>query len=154
MSGHREIRALIAGKLRSIVTEPVYEFERFAATEKTFRALYQAGETLAGWHIRRTGRREDAENNEVFTEWEMRGVRALDDSAESELLLDDQVDLVLAAFRSDPTLGRKLIYPKSKDDVVPQLADSGPVMFCGVLCHAVKLKYTTRTAIDTDRPWD
>lgn len=155
MSEHRIIRQAIAAKLQSVVgIGNVFEFERFCDKEKPFRDLYAAGASLEGWHIRRVGRREDAANNEVFTDWEIRGFKALADADETELIFDDRIDAINDAFRADPTLGRVVLYPKDDAPVVPELADSGPVMFSGVLCHACKLKLTTRTVDDADRPWD
>ncbi|UCV13770.1 hypothetical protein [Quatrionicoccus australiensis] len=152
---NREIRRAIAAKLLSVAgIGNVFEYERAAANEKAFRELYATDENLLGWHIRRVGRKEDAVNAEVLTDWEIRGFKAIQDAVASELAFDDLIDDILDAFRADPTLGKVLLYPRDKSNSIPDLADSGPVMFCGVLCHAAKLKFTTRTAELSVKPWD
>lgn len=152
---NRVIRSAIAAKLQSVTgIGNVFEYERYAAGEKDFRLLYASDESLLGWHIRRVGRKEDAANSEVLTEWEIRGFKAFQDAAASELAFDDLIDDILAAFRADPTLGKVLLYPRDKSSGIPDLADSGPVMFGGVLCHAAKLKFTTRTLETSVKPWE
>lgn len=155
MSEHRILRTAIAAKIQSLPNVgQVHLYERYAAAEKALRAIYATGDRMIGWLIRRTGRREDAAHDEVYTDWEIRGYLAFDDAAESELQIDDLVDSIIDAFRMDPRLGRLLLTPKDKASIVPDLADSGPCMFAGVLCHGVKLTYTTRTEAGLGRTWE
>lgn len=144
------IRRAIAEKMRTVAgVGVVHEYERYAKTERDFRALYGNNDVLLGWHIRRVSRREKLGFNEVECGWEIRGFRSLSDADASELAFDDLVDAVLDAFRDDVRLGGVLLTPRDDADAVPTLQDSGPVMFCGVLCHSVRLKLTTRTWCDS-----
>lgn len=155
MSEHVDLRTAIATKLASIAgIGQVHRYERYAKDEATFREFYAAGDRLQGWHVRRVGRRESAGSNEVLTTWELRGFMAIDDAAASELLFEDLIDRILDAWRDDPKLGGAVLYPRDGADPVPQIEDSGPALFCGVLCHSVRLKLVTRTVRDAARPWD
>ena len=104
--------------------------------------------------MRRVARREDAKNNEVLTTWEVRGFRGIEDAAETELAFDAVIDVIGDAFRADPTMGRVVLYPADDQQAVPELVDSGPAMFTGVLCHAARLRLVTRHVLDAERPWD
>lgn len=163
MSEHATIRAAIVAKLKTVAgIGQVFDYERYAKTDKDFRELYAAGERVLGWHVRRVARREDAENNEVMTDWEIRGFMGLEDASASELAFDDLVDAICDAWRADPTLignaspsaRGAVLYPRDNTPVVPELADAGPALFAGVLCHSARLKLTTRTVRDAGRPWD
>lgn len=155
MSEHLTIRAAIIAKLQAVAgIGQVYAFERYAKDDAAFRALYATGDRLLGWHVRRVARREDADNNEVMTDWEIRGFMGMEDASETELLFDSLIDGIHDAWRADPTLGRVLLFPKDTASVVPDLADAGPVMFAGVLCHSARLKLTTRHVVDAPRPWE
>ncbi|MDR1995145.1 hypothetical protein [Azonexus sp.] len=155
MSEHAILRAAIAAKLASVPgLGQVYNYERYAKSDADFREFYAAGDRLQGWHVRRVARRENAGSNEVLTTWELRGFMSIDDAAASELLFDELIDRILDAWRDDPTLGRAVLYPRDGADPVPQLEDSGPAMFCGILCHSARLKLVTRTVRDAGRPWD
>jgi len=155
MNEHTQIRNAIVAKLATVAgIGQVYGFERYGKTDKDFRALYAAGDKVLGWHLRRVARREDALNNEVFTTWEIRGFKGLEDADSSELAFDDLIDAIGDAWRADPTLGGLVLYPRDTALVVPELADAGPAMFAGVLCHSARLKLVTRTVIDAGRPWD
>lgn len=155
MSEHATIRAAIVAKLKTVAgIGQVYAYERYAKTDKDFRDIYAAKDRVLGWHVRRVARREDAENNEVMTDWEIRGFMSLEDASASELDFDTLVDAIGDAWRADPTLGRVVLYPRDEGLVVPELADAGPALFAGVLCHSARLKLTTRHAVDAGRPWD
>ena len=155
MSEHAPIRAAIVAKLKTVAgIGQVHAYERYAKTDKDFREIYAANDRVLGWHVRRVARREGAEFNETMTDWELRGFMSLEDAAASELAFDDLVDLIGDAWRADPTLGGLVLYPRDTALVVPELADAGPAMFAGVLCHSARLKLTTRTVRDAGRPWD
>ncbi|HMX15549.1 MAG TPA: hypothetical protein PKD29_01785 [Rhodocyclaceae bacterium] len=149
------VRAAIVARLRTVPgVGQVFDYERYAASEGAFRALYApGGGRVLGWHVRRVARREVTDENVVHTDWEIRGFMALDDAGRSEIAFDTLIDAILDAWRADPTLGGLVFWPKDDGPFVPDLADSGPAMFSGVLCHAVKLKLTTRHALDVARPW-
>jgi hypothetical protein len=155
MTEHRGFRTAIAARLATVAgVGAVFEFERYAKDDKSFRTLYAAGGEIRGWHIRRVSRRESADLNEVKTTWELRGFFGLQDAAESELDVDDVIDAIGDVWRADPTLGGLFLYPAGDDPAVPELSDSGPAVFAGVLCHCVKLRLVTRHQIDAPRPWD
>lgn len=156
MSEHATIRAAIVARLKTVAgIGAVFAFERYAKTDKDFRVIYAAGEQVLGWHVRRVARREAPANNEVLTTWEIRGFMSLADEAESELALDALIDAICDAWRADPTLGGVVIYPKDDGMAVPELADAGPVMFTGTLCHSARLRLVTRTVAEfAPRPWD
>lgn len=149
------IRAAIVAKLAAVPgIGRVHAYERYSATDKAFRNLYVTDGVLLGWHVRRVACKEDAAFNQVTTVWELRGVAAIVDAQASELAFDALIDAIRDAWRDDPTLGGAVLYPRSEDAVVPELADAGPVLFAGVLCHSARLKWTTRHAIPAGRPWD
>jgi len=146
MSENRIIRAAIAAWLMRVEdVGQVHEFERYAKDDKAFRQLYtQADGSLQGWHIRRVGRSQGSVFDEVRTTWELRAFRALADGESSELVFDDLLDRVIAEYRKDPTLGGVVFWPTNDDAWAPELVDSGPAMFGGVLCHCAKLRLMTR----------
>lgn len=149
------IRAAIVARLRSVPgIGQVYDYERYAADQAAFRAVYARAGKLLGWHVRRVGRHEQVDFNLVDTDWEIRGYMAMDDAAASELAFDALLDAIFDAWRADPTLGDKVFWPKDDGAMVPDLADSGPAMFAGVLCHACRLRLTTRHRLETPTPWD
>jgi len=152
---HRTIRTAICNRLKSVAgIGQVFDYERYAKTESAFKAMYAAGERLLGWHVRRVARKEDDHFNKVATTWEIRGFMAIDDQAGSELEFDDLIDGISDAWRLDPTLGELVAYPHDYP-VTPELVDSSPVMFSGVLCHSAKLRLVTKHYIDNvQKPWD
>lgn len=155
MSEHLTLRTAIVAKLLTVTDiGTVHSFERNARDEAGFREIYAAGERVQGWHVRRVSRREGAEFNQVFTDWEIRGFMSIEDAVETELLFDTLLDAICDAWRADPTLGGAVLYPMDDASGVPVIADAGPVLFAGVLCHSVRLKLTTRHVCDAGRPWD
>ncbi len=150
MSENRTIRAAIAAFLSAVPgAGQVHQYERYSKDDKAFKQFYAGtGDVLQGWHIRRVGRVEGADIGEVRTTWEIRGFRAINDGDESELAFDDLIDLVTAAYRADPTMGGAVLWPTLDDSWAPELIDSGPAFFAGVLCHCAKLRLVTRHVID------
>lgn len=153
---HSIQRAALVAKLKSVAgIGVVFDYERYAKDEKAFRELYASGGKVLGWHIRRVARRETAIFNEVSVTWEIRGFYGLADGEASELAFDDLIDAIGDAFRADPTLSGVFMYPHDEDQPVPELVDSGPVVFAGVLCHSARLRYKGRVVIENAaRPWD
>lgn len=155
MSEHRDLRAAIVAQLQAISdVGQVFDYERYAKDDAAFRELYAAGERVLGWHVRRVARKESPDFNEVLTTWEIRGFMALQDAEASELFFDDLIDRIGDAWRANPTMDRAVLYPKDGAEVVPELVDSGPALFAGVLCHGARLRLVTRHVIEATRPWD
>lgn len=147
----QDIRAAIVAKLRTLPDiGVVHDYERFARGEKDFRDLYQTGDRILGWHVRRVATTEKSPVlGRWYTshDWEIRGFMGLDDAGQSEIVFDGLIEAIREAFRLDETLGIAGLFTVDADSAGVQLADSGPVMFGGVLCHSARL--TLRTHIDT-----
>lgn len=131
----------------------VHGFERYLRDETAFRAAYLytplVGDAhLRGWWLRNTAIRETelgVGRLLVRYSWRVRGLMALQDALATELEFDELTEAVRAAYRADPTLGGLSTAEVEADtDAGMQKSDAGPVMFCGVLCHAVTLDLTTR----------
>ncbi len=149
-------RAAIVAALQAIpAIGAVHAYERYASTLPTLRALYVVQidgqpqpEQLRGWYVRRLAfrvERNGAGRRRVFTSWQIRGVMALADEMQSEIVFDALVDAVRRAFEDDATLGGAVQSTLFETEVGAQLKNSGPVMFAGVLCHAADLVITTET---------
>jgi hypothetical protein len=144
---NRRIRDAIVATISSVPNiGNVFSFERYAASEKAFRDLYESAGQVRGWHVRRTARVETGAHGEVRTTWEIRVFWSLSDADESELAFDDAIDAVIDAFRADPRLGGVVFTPLEDQPDVPEIIDSGPVKFAGVLCHSARLRHVTRSA--------
>ena len=150
------IRAAIAARMLTVPGLGVLHlYERYAVKESGFAALYMwqppsppgAAKELRGWFIRRLARRvmeESHTSDQVFTDWQMRGFMALRDAAATEIEMDVVTDGVIAAIKADLSLGGLLDgLPDAPRSVGAQLVESGPFMFAGVLCHGVRLAWTT-----------
>ena len=147
MSTTDAIREAIATTLETVPDiGVVHRYERYANQAGPLAALYGSGGQLRGWHIRRVAVSETRLDvaPSVLTRWEIRGYLALADAAESELVFDRLIDAARAAFRADPTLGGVVATTAAEDVIGLQLADSGPVLFAGVLCHKAVLTLNTR----------
>jgi len=152
------IRTAIANRLLTVPGLGVlHRYERYAATEKALATLFMwqpptpgAAKELRGWFIRRVGRRvtEDTHTSDlVATDWQIRGFMALRDGVASELEMDGVTDAIIAAVKRDLSLGGLLdATPPAPRQVGAQLIESGPYMFGGVLCHGVRLDWTTHHA--------
>jgi len=130
----------------------VHAWERYAKDLGRLRALYVAqlpeGDQLRGWYVRRLAfqvTRNGAGRAFVHTTWLLRGLMAVSDEAQSELVFDDLVDAVRRAIEADPTLGGAVQTTLFEKELGAQLQAAGPVMFAGVLCHAADLVVTTET---------
>lgn len=149
-----DIRSAIVAKLNGVANAgQVHSYERFAKAEKDFRALYESGaapdKRIQGWCVRRAKKRETANRFgrvTVYNHWEIRGFRSLNDADASELQFDGLIEAIGDAFRADETLGGLVeMMPEEPDgEAGIQVAESGPVMFAGVLCHQATLKLMTR----------
>lgn len=151
MSAVETVRAALLGLLEGVpAIGRVHGYERYAASLDQLRALYVAtidgAQQLRGWYLRRTGQRERRIAhgcNAAEIDWEIRGFMALADAAVSELVFDGLLDAIAGALRADDTLAGAVFSIYSADGDGPQIVDSGPVMFAGVLCHSAKLRVTT-----------
>lgn len=149
-----DIRDAIVAKLTTVANVgQVHGYERFAKAEKDFRALYESGaapdKLILGWCVRRARKRETANRFgrvTVYNHWEIRGFMGLADASASELRFDSLIEAIGDAFRADETLGGlvETMPEEPGGEAGIQVAESGPVMFAGVLCHSATLKLMTR----------
>lgn len=152
---HAEIRDAL-GALIAFVPDMgnVHTYERYVREEGKFRDLYlytpaSGIEQLRGWWMRRVSTQESTlgigRNMEVHT-WQIRGYMALNDFESSEHEFDALIEALRDAVRADPTLGGVCEQsPLGEGDATDglQVVDSGPVLFCGVLCHSALLEIRT-----------
>jgi hypothetical protein len=141
------IRAAIVAKLNAIPgIGLVHGYERFASGEKDFRAMYSNGSRILGWHVRRVATEETSValgRWQTIHRWEIRGYAGLSDADASEIAMDNLMEAIRDAFRADDSLGGAVDTCTRPDAAGIQIADSGPVMFAGVLCHGVRLTLRT-----------
>jgi hypothetical protein len=149
------IRAVLTAQMAGVPDiGQVHDRERFHKNEASFRALYvttPAGkpEQLRGWWLARTATQEVTVSNctvmNVHT-WQWRGYMAFADEQATALEFDELIETYRALVRQNPTLGgvceQNPMDGGSDADGV-QVLDSGPVMFCGVLCHSALLELKT-----------
>lgn len=130
----------------------VHTRERYMPMESKFRALYlytpDGGVAqVRGWWLRRVATQERTLNLQrvlnVHT-WQVRGYMALNDDTNTEHEFDALIEAMRDAVRADPTLGGVCMQNPADDaDDGLQVVESGPVMFCGVLCHGALLEMKT-----------
>lgn len=157
------IRAAIGARIKAVPRiGVVHPYERYAATEKALATLLMwqppepaAPRELRGWFIRRLARRATEETHAstlVAIDWQIRGFMALRDGIASEIEMDALADAVIASIGADTTLGGLLdgLLPAPRA-VGAQMVESGPYMFGGVLCHGVRIDWTT-AHVETDQP--
>lgn len=132
----------------------VHEYERYTVDMAGVRALYLYAplNQLRGWYVRRVSTREAGRlhNRSVETiRWRIQGYMALEDAAASELQIDTLVEALRDVFRVNDQLLDTVDQCSvpgpngNSGEAALQLEDFGPVMFAGVLCHAVRLGLTT-----------
>lgn len=120
----------------------VHAYERFGKTDKDFLDLYATGGVVRGWRVSRpaSGRRALLSGRTLVTDrWIVVGMLGLSDEAESEIVACDLADAIIAAERSDPTLGGVVRGVAVDGQAGMQLVAIEPVRFAGVLCHRVTL---------------
>lgn len=142
------IRTAIVGKLEQLPgIGRVHAYERYASTHDALRQIYLADDgQLRGWYVQRTGRAEQSPalgRWQVTQRWKIQGFMALADADASELRFDALVESACAAFRQDETLGGTVASTVTDAGAGLQVAQSGPVMFAGVLCHGATLTLAT-----------
>lgn len=163
MATTEAIRAAIAQRLLTVPRLGVLHlYERYAKAEKDFKALFMwtppevdAKPELRGWFIRRVALRETEKTHTstaVATDWQVRGFLALRDGMASEIEADALTDRIRAAIKADLTLGGLLDERQEPPGSVgAQIVESGPFMFGGVLCHGIRLAWTT-VHVERDAP--
>lgn len=125
----------------------VHGYERYARQLSEMLALYQTGDQVRGWHVRRAATREispDVGRYVVDHDWQLRGFMSLSDADASERTFDALIETIRDAFRADDTLGGVVDTMITDERAGVQVQESTPVMFAGVLCHSVRLALTTR----------
>jgi hypothetical protein len=148
---HREIRAAIKAVIAAAdTTAVVHDFERYASNLGDLKKLFVSDDRLMGCHIRLISTKRTAPGVGrwmIRHRWQIRFYMALDDANTSELSFDDWLEAVAEAFRANQTLGQLVgeTAPNDSENTDGlQLDDSGPVMFCNVLCHSAKTTLYTR----------
>ncbi len=147
MADLETIRAAIVDVLEGIEDNGLVQpFERYAKTEAGLQDLYVSDGRLFGWQVRRVATREISPDLGRWIcrhEWQIRGLMALNDANESELVFDAQIEATRDAFRADETLGGVVASTVTESRAGIEVVESLPVMFAGVLCHSCKLALTT-----------
>ena len=147
-----DIRSAIAELMQSVPDiGVVHDYERYADKQSEFKQLYvsevEGVPQVRGWFIRRLARKESSSalaRARVEMTWRIQGYMGFVDAAQSEKTFDALLDAVVAAFRRDETLGGIVDSTIVGQDAGLQIEDAGPVMFAGVLCHAVSGRLMTR----------
>ena len=125
----------------------VHDYERYTDKMSKLKTFYVWKSQLRGWHIRRVRQRrrsKDTGRYVVTTRWQIRGYLALKDATQTEKVMDDLLDVIIAEFDNNENLGIDNISTIVDDESGIQLEDSGPVRFADVLCHGVRLALNTR----------
>jgi len=142
-----QIRAAIKAKIESVAgTGLVHDYERFLKEQSRLQTLYKSGARIHGYHIRRTRTREVQAaigRYVVDHHWQIRGFLSIEDADATEKLFDTEIEQVRDAFRLDDTLGGVVATTIDDEQAGIQVSESGPVMFCDVLCHSARLALTT-----------
>lgn len=146
------IRNAIVTKLAAVPNIGiVHAYERYTQEQAKFAALYKHEGKILGWNVRRLSTREiegaTTFNREIHR-WQIRGYSSLVDDTASELVFDNLVEAVRAAFRNDETIGGTVETTAADGLIGLQLDDSGPVMLGGILCHGVRLTLATQAVVE------
>lgn len=145
----QQIRDAIKTKMLTVANVGVINtFERYAASLAAMKPFYVSAGKILGWNIRlpRTQRLSPHIGRVMVVHtWRITGYMSLDDSAQSELVLDTLVEALQHAFDADETLGGVIATTNAQEGGPSGLQrdNAGPVMFCGVLCHSVSLTLFT-----------
>lgn len=148
-----DIRAAIVAELQAIASIGiVHDYERYAKGEGEFRTLYLydlgGGEKqIRGWYLRRVGTTQTREvmgSHEDVHQWQLRGFMAIDDASASEKAFDDLIEAIRERFRVNDSLSGLIASIYSPEGKGVEVAESQPVLFGGVLCHSVKLRFFTQ----------
>jgi hypothetical protein len=150
MSDLSSIRAALAAVLASVPgIGVVHDRERYGKQAAALAGLYvpEGQDKIAGWFIRRVGtrrQRPDLGGPVVTIEWRLTGYASFIDADASEHMFDALIEGIAAAFEADPSLGLPDVDTAIEDAAGIQVIDSGPITFCGHLCHSARLALFTR----------
>lgn len=145
-----ELKDAIKAKMMTVAgVENVYTYEPFAEQQSAQRAFYKdTSNDIHGYFITRVATKGvPAFEKTDIVDFAIRGLRSLNESQESELAFDLEIEAIRSAFDDDHTLG-DLVDDISNVEGLSglQVIDEAKVMFCGILCHAVdmslKVSYT------------
>lgn len=149
------IRAAIKAKLLTVANiGQVHDYERFAATQTAFLALYQTGvapnaRILGWWFDLASERRIEVETGllRVVRTWQFVGFCGLEDADATAKIIQDLAQAIVIAFCADRQLGGTVIDQRDLDannaTVGPQFEGAQLVMFAGASCHRATLRLTT-----------
>jgi hypothetical protein len=148
------VRAAIVQTLEAVPEiGRVHSRMRYARHERDFRAHFLTDDDkLRGWFISRHSFEEKQLTEQVNTieeRWRITGLFALVDENESEIIFDQLIDAVAAAFRADRGLGGAVLTTDASGRSGVQLIQSEPVSFAGVLCHRAVLELRTVRHVET-----
>ncbi|MBX3588849.1 MAG: hypothetical protein KF796_19630 [Ramlibacter sp.] len=153
MSDLATIRAAVVAQMAAVPgIGLVHAYERYARAEAKFRELFVTtpdgeDQQIRGWWLQRAATEEKTVSTGTVVNvhtWRWRGYMALNDEQASALRFDELIEAYRDVVRADPTLGGVCEQNSVEDgeDGV-QVIDSGPVLFCGVLCHSALLQLKT-----------
>ncbi|MEO5341095.1 MAG: hypothetical protein H7837_11375 [Magnetococcus sp. MYC-9] len=123
----------------------VHGYQPYLRNEQRLRDLYVENGLLCGWYVRRIATQESspAVGRRVETHtWLVWGVMALSEDGESELAFDGLIEEIRDRFRADEDLGGD-VTTVTQEWAGMQVDNAEPVLFCGVLCHSVRLLLRT-----------
>ncbi|MEJ1353092.1 MAG: hypothetical protein RPU39_00185 [Candidatus Sedimenticola sp. (ex Thyasira tokunagai)] len=149
MADMETVRAAIVAKLEGVADiGKVHSYERYSKKLSHLTTLYKATDgRLKGWQVRRVNTKESSASLGRWTRtyrWKIRGLMALDDADQSELLFDALIERICSEFRTDDSLGGVVDSCIVGQEAGIQVEGSNPVMFAGVLCHSASLALNTR----------
>ncbi|MEO5363444.1 MAG: hypothetical protein H7838_07450 [Magnetococcus sp. DMHC-8] len=120
----------------------IYPYQPYLRSEQALRELYVTDGLLLGWFVRRVATRESAPSIGRWVEthtWLIWGVMAIGTDGASETAFDAMIEAIRGAFREDQTLGDVVANTATSEVAGIQVENAEPVLFCGVLCHSVRL---------------
>lgn len=151
MSDLATIRGAIVAVLSAVPgVGVVHDRERYGKRADALAQLYvpAGSDEVRGWFVRRvcTRRTSPAIGSVTVThEWRITGYASFLDEDDSEIAFDGLIEAMAAAVAADESLGLADVQTVIEEAAGLQVADSGPVTFCGRLCHSARLHLFTRT---------
>lgn len=138
----------------------VHGYEPLAKSMQDLRAYYQSRglQQLRGWYVRRISTQEVGEIFErgvEYATWRIQGYVAVSDAGASEIETQELVESIRQAFREDRDLGGAVASqsaPSRGGEIGIQVREISTVMFCDVLCHAIRLELGTERFLPVEEP--
>jgi hypothetical protein len=133
--------AIVATMLTIPNVGQVHGYERYANQTSKLKEIYVTDNQVLGWLVTRASFKKTNLGDAIYMlrdNWEVRGFMSLQDDAASELLFDALANVVQLKLSNDPTFGLCDWLEGYQMDGTFE-----PVMFCGVLCHSVTIKFST-----------